>query len=98
VKNGKAQKKSPTSGIDKGSKETFLDTLVGKINEMSPVPVERKFGMVFLLLFLLSSIKIVLEIYRANGKSAYLLELYVLTTINIFSEACCSILLVDVGP
>jgi hypothetical protein len=70
VKNGKAEKKSSTSGADKGeAKETFLDTAVGKINEMSPLPLEREFGIIFSLLLLLSRIKIILEIYRANCMS-----------------------------
>jgi hypothetical protein len=89
VKNGKALKKSPTSGADKGeAKETFLDTAVGKINEMLPVPIEREFRIVFSLLLLHSLIKIVHEIYRARGKSVYLLELHVLTTINMFTKVC----------
>jgi hypothetical protein len=37
-----------------------LNTAVGKINEMFPVPIEREFRIVFLLLLLLSRIKIVL--------------------------------------
>jgi hypothetical protein len=47
VKNGKAQKKIPTSGMDKESKETFLDTAVGEINEMFPVLIERELGSSF---------------------------------------------------
>lgn len=99
MKNGKDQKKSPTSAADKGEeKETFLDTAVGKINEMFPVPIEREFMIVFLLILLLSLIKIALEIYRASGKSVHLLELHVLKIICMFTKVCFSTFSVAAGP
>jgi hypothetical protein len=62
VKNGNAQNKSPTSGIDnEQSKVTFLDIAVGKINEMFPHPAEREFKIIFLPLLPLSRVKLYLK-------------------------------------
>jgi hypothetical protein len=99
VKNGEARKKSSTSGADKEVKEIFLDTVFGKINEMFPVPIEREFRIVFCLY----SYFPVYELYskftdKASGKSVYLLELHVVTTINMFSKVCCSVFSVAAGP